>query len=50
MRFDTIFLGGEMKTGRAINAVSIEQRHCRHIEIHASGDQVFGNRFEIFEI
>ena len=40
MRLDPSLLCGHIKTGRAIDAIAVKQRHGGHMELSASGDQV----------
>ena len=48
MRLDPRFLRRHVETRRAIDAVAIEQRHGRHVQVRAGGNQVLrqGGAFE----
>src|SRR6185369_9449434 len=39
VRLESILASGKMKPRRSVNAVAIEQRHRRHVEIERGGDQ-----------
>jgi hypothetical protein len=42
MRLDLRFIRGEVETRGAVNAIGIEERHGRHIEVSAYADQFLG--------
>src|SRR5687768_6099707 len=44
VRLDSIPFRGEMKPRRAINPIAIEQRHRRHLQLNAGGNQLFRHR------
>jgi hypothetical protein len=44
MGLDSIPFRGEMKPRRTINSIAIEQRHRRHLQFNARGNQLFRHR------
>jgi hypothetical protein len=44
MRLDLCLLGCHVEARRTVDAVAVEQRHGRHVQVGAHGDQILGQR------